>query len=86
MREVPECVSEFQLTAPAQLRLGLRRVPMCCSVHIFEPAFCRLRIFFFRGKPLDLDLGSGPQKKVEFTLSSRQDRKLKSCTQVRLQQ
>ncbi|CAE7308125.1 YLS8, partial [Symbiodinium necroappetens] len=49
VREVPECISEFQLTSPAQL------------------------IFFFRGKPLELDLGAGPQKKVEFTLSSRQE-------------
>eukprot|EP00913_Durusdinium_trenchii_P003267 g3022.t1 len=39
IRDVPESVAEFQLSAPAQL------------------------IFFFRGKPLDLDLGQGPQRK-----------------------
>ncbi|CAK8998218.1 unnamed protein product [Durusdinium trenchii] len=49
IRDVPESVAEFQLSAPAQL------------------------IFFFRGKPLDLDLGQGPQRKVDFALSGRQE-------------
>ena len=30
------------------------------------------RIFFFRGKVLDLDLGRGAQRKVDFALNSRQ--------------
>mmetsp|Transcript_49404 Transcript_49404/g.92608 ORF Transcript_49404/g.92608 Transcript_49404/m.92608 type:complete len:143 (+) Transcript_49404:41-469(+) len=49
MREVPECVTEFQLAASAQL------------------------IFFFKGKVLELDLGSGPQRKVDLALSGRQE-------------
>lgn len=83
LREVPEAVAEFQLNAPAQLQLvkaelvpalrpsalgmpnGSRRKGSICSGAL-------LRMFFFRGKPLELDLGCGPQRKIDFVLSSRQ--------------
>eukprot|EP00931_Biecheleriopsis_adriatica_P093206 TRINITY_DN66953_c0_g1_i1.p1 TRINITY_DN66953_c0_g1~~TRINITY_DN66953_c0_g1_i1.p1 ORF type:complete len:151 (-),score=31.77 TRINITY_DN66953_c0_g1_i1:51-503(-) len=49
VREVPECVTEWQLTAPASL------------------------MFFFKGKPLQLDLGSGGKKTLDVALSGRQE-------------
>mmetsp|Transcript_111916 Transcript_111916/g.198205 ORF Transcript_111916/g.198205 Transcript_111916/m.198205 type:complete len:147 (+) Transcript_111916:134-574(+) len=49
VREVPECIPEFQLTEPLAL------------------------IFFFKGKPLQLDLGEGPRAKITWALGSTQE-------------
>mmetsp|Transcript_48845 Transcript_48845/g.109845 ORF Transcript_48845/g.109845 Transcript_48845/m.109845 type:complete len:143 (-) Transcript_48845:84-512(-) len=49
VREVPECVSEFQLSEPMTL------------------------IFFFRGKPLRVDLGAGATPKLTSVIENRQE-------------
>mmetsp|Transcript_115643 Transcript_115643/g.360188 ORF Transcript_115643/g.360188 Transcript_115643/m.360188 type:complete len:144 (+) Transcript_115643:62-493(+) len=49
VREVPECVGQFQLSEPVSLA------------------------FFFRGRPLKLDLGAGPVQVFARPLQSRQE-------------
>ncbi|CAJ1410137.1 unnamed protein product [Effrenium voratum] len=51
--------------------VDLREVPE--AVAEFQLNAPAQLMFFFRGKPLELDLGRGPQRKIDFVLSSRQE-------------
>eukprot|EP00435_Cladocopium_sp_Y103_P025297 s657_g6.t1 len=76
----PECMKMDEvLTSAAQTvesacsiyAVDVRDVPE--SVTEFQLAAPAQLIFFFRGKPLELDLGRGPQRKVDFVPNSRQE-------------
>eukprot|EP00928_Gymnodinium_smaydae_P048167 TRINITY_DN32198_c0_g1_i1.p1 TRINITY_DN32198_c0_g1~~TRINITY_DN32198_c0_g1_i1.p1 ORF type:complete len:169 (-),score=31.62 TRINITY_DN32198_c0_g1_i1:149-655(-) len=67
VRDVPECVQEFQVSDPSSMP-GLPGPAGAAS-----QTTAMAVVFFFKGRLLQLDLGSGPRPKISWAIENQQE-------------